>query len=91
MEPIQKNLDISLASFKLSSTETKPKVIMVVGVNGAGKTTTIGKLATKLKNQGAKVVVGACDTFRVGRCRPTAGSRDRAGVEMVRAKEAEVY
>ena len=87
MEPIQKNLDISLASFKLSSTETKPKVIMVVGVNGAGKTTTIGKLATKLKNQGAKVVVGACDTFRAAAVDQLQVWCDRAGVEMVRAKE----
>ncbi|MEG1498637.1 MAG: signal recognition particle-docking protein FtsY [Bacteroidales bacterium] len=42
----------------------KPYVIMVVGVNGVGKTTTIGKLAYKLKNSGAKVVLGAADTFR---------------------------
>ncbi|MEC8623444.1 MAG: signal recognition particle-docking protein FtsY, partial [Bdellovibrionota bacterium] len=87
MEPIQKNLDGSLASFKLSSAETKPKVIMVVGVNGAGKTTTIGKLATKLKNQGAKVVVGACDTFRAAAVDQLQVWCDRAGVEMVRAKE----
>ncbi len=41
-----------------------PYVIMVVGVNGAGKTTTIGKLAWQYKNAGAKVVLGAADTFR---------------------------
>ena len=87
MEPIQKNLDGSLASFELSSVENKPKVIMVVGVNGAGKTTTIGKLATKLKNQGANVVVGACDTFRAAAVDQLQVWCDRAGVEMVRAKE----
>jgi fused signal recognition particle receptor len=43
---------------------TKPYVIMVVGVNGVGKTTTIGKLAHKLKQTGSKVVLGAADTFR---------------------------
>ncbi|MDR2835675.1 MAG: signal recognition particle-docking protein FtsY [Bacteroidales bacterium] len=43
---------------------TKPYVIMVVGVNGVGKTTTIGKLAYKFKNAGKKVVIGAADTFR---------------------------
>ncbi|MXV52656.1 signal recognition particle-docking protein FtsY [Pedobacter sp. HMF7647] len=42
----------------------KPYVIMVVGVNGVGKTTTIGKLASKLKAAGNKVVLGAADTFR---------------------------
>lgn len=41
-----------------------PYVIMVVGVNGVGKTTTIGKLAYKFKQNGAKVVLGAADTFR---------------------------
>jgi len=43
---------------------TKPYVIMVVGVNGVGKTTTIGKLAHKFKNEGKKVMLGAADTFR---------------------------
>ena len=42
----------------------KPYVIMVVGVNGVGKTTTIGKLAYLFKQNGAKVVLGAADTFR---------------------------
>ncbi len=44
--------------------ETKPAVILVIGVNGVGKTTTIGKLTSKLKNEGKKVVLGAADTFR---------------------------
>lgn len=44
--------------------ETKPYVIMVVGVNGVGKTTTIGKLAHQFKKAGLKVVLGAADTFR---------------------------
>ena len=43
---------------------TKPYVLMVVGVNGVGKTTTIGKLAYQFKKQGYKVVLGAADTFR---------------------------
>ena len=63
------------------------KVIMVVGVNGAGKTTTIGKLATKLTRQGAKVVVGACDTFRAAAVDQLQVWCERAGAQMIRAKE----
>lgn len=63
------------------------KVIMIVGVNGAGKTTTIGKLATKLKAQGANVVVGACDTFRAAAVEQLEVWCKRAGVEMIRAEE----
>lgn len=44
--------------------ETKPYIIMVVGVNGVGKTTTIGKLANQFKLQGKRVLLGAGDTFR---------------------------
>jgi fused signal recognition particle receptor len=43
---------------------TRPYVILVVGVNGVGKTTTIGKLAYQFKNAGKKVILGAADTFR---------------------------
>ena len=42
----------------------KPLVVMVVGVNGVGKTTTIGKLASRYRSRGLKVVIGAADTFR---------------------------
>lgn len=44
--------------------DTKPYVMMVVGVNGVGKTTTIGKLASQFKKQGKSVILGAADTFR---------------------------
>ena len=44
--------------------ETKPSVILVVGVNGVGKTTSIAKLAAKFKSEGKKVLLGAADTFR---------------------------
>ena len=46
------------------SINNKPHVIMICGTNGNGKTTTIGKLAHKFKNEGKKVLVAACDTFR---------------------------
>ncbi len=41
-----------------------PFVMLIVGVNGVGKTTTIGKLASQLKSEGKKVIIGAADTFR---------------------------
>jgi len=48
----------------ISTKQTEPHVIAVVGVNGAGKTTTIGKLAYKFSSEGKKVMVAAGDTFR---------------------------
>lgn len=73
--------------FEFNSEDKKLKVIMIVGVNGAGKTTTIGKLATKLTGQGAKVVVGACDTFRAAAVDQLQVWCDRANATMIRAKE----
>ena len=62
----------------------KPYVIMVVGVNGVGKTTTIGKLASGLKEQGKKVVLGAADTFRAAAVDQLTIWAERAGVEIVK-------
>ncbi|PIK14086.1 signal recognition particle-docking protein FtsY [Halobacteriovorax sp. JY17] len=86
MSTVQKDVDTDLYNFD-ESNKGKTKVIMIVGVNGAGKTTTIGKLATKLTGQGAKVVVGACDTFRAAAVDQLEVWCKRAGAEMIRAKE----
>ncbi len=86
MDGIQKEVSKELYNFDPAN-KGETKVIMVVGVNGAGKTTTIGKLATKLTGQGAKVVVGACDTFRAAAVDQLEVWCERAGAQMVRAKE----
>lgn len=85
MQDTQARVNTELYDF--SKKEAGLKVIMIVGVNGAGKTTTIGKLATKLKAQGANVVVGACDTFRAAAVEQLEVWCKRAGVEMIRAAE----
>lgn len=67
--------------------DTKPSVIMVIGVNGAGKTTTIGKLAANLKSQGKKVIVAAADTFRAAAIDQLNVWTDRAGVDIIKHSE----
>jgi fused signal recognition particle receptor len=63
--------------------DTKPYVIMVVGVNGVGKTTTIGKLAHQLKTSGKNVVLGAADTFRAAAVDQLIIWGERVGVPVV--------
>ncbi len=67
--------------------ETKPSVVMVIGVNGAGKTTTIGKLAANLKRSGKRVIVAAADTFRAAAIDQLNVWTDRAGVDIVKHSE----
>ncbi len=86
LEPVQAHVSPEIYQYN-PETHKGTKVIMVVGVNGAGKTTTIGKLATKLTRQGAKVVVGACDTFRAAAVDQLQVWCERAGAQMIRAKE----
>ena len=67
--------------------ETKPSVILVIGVNGAGKTTSIGKISNKLRQDGKKVVVAAADTFRAAAIDQLAVWCDRSGVDLVKQSE----
>ena len=66
---------------------SKPHVMLVVGVNGVGKTTTIGKLANQLRLEGLTPVICAADTFRAAAVDQLQIWADRAGVDIVRAKE----
>ena len=67
--------------------DTTPAVILVIGVNGVGKTTTIGKLTSKLKNEGKKVVLGAADTFRAAAADQLEIWAERNDVPIVRLTE----
>ena len=63
-----------------------PRVLFVVGVNGTGKTTTIGKLANRLKKDGASVVLCAADTFRAAAIEQLEVWARRSGVEIIKQK-----
>ncbi len=67
--------------------DTKPSVLLVIGVNGAGKTTSIGKISKRLRLSGKKVVVAAADTFRAAAIDQLAVWCERAGVEMAKQSE----
>jgi fused signal recognition particle receptor len=64
----------------------KPFVLLILGVNGVGKTTTIGKLASKWKEEGKKVLLAAGDTFRAAATEQLEEWAKRAGVEIVKGK-----
>lgn len=66
---------------------TKPSVILVVGVNGVGKTTSIGKIANRLKKDGKKVVIAAADTFRAAAVEQLEIWANRAGCDLVKRNE----
>jgi fused signal recognition particle receptor len=67
--------------------DTKPSVVLVVGVNGVGKTTTIGKLAYRLQQRGKRVLLCAGDTFRAAAADQLEIWAKRAGCEIVRQNE----
>ena len=64
--------------------DTKPSVILVIGVNGVGKTTSIGKISKELKSEGKRVVVAAADTFRAAAAEQLTVWCERAGVDIVK-------
>lgn len=81
---IQEIFDATDNTLKL---ETKPAVILVVGVNGVGKTTSIGKIANRLKKDGKKVVVAAADTFRAAAVEQLEIWANRVGSDIVKREE----
>jgi fused signal recognition particle receptor len=64
----------------------RPRVVFVVGVNGTGKTTTIGKLAHRLRAEGASVLLCAGDTFRAAAVEQLAVWASRTGAQLIKQK-----
>ena len=83
-EQMQEILDSVDSELKL---ETKPSVILFVGVNGVGKTTSIGKIANNLRKEGKKVIVAAADTFRAAAVEQLEIWANRANVQLVKRPE----
>ena len=77
-------LQVGSSALKL---DTKPSVVLVIGVNGVGKTTTIGKIANQLRLQGKKVLLCAGDTFRAAAADQLEIWAERAHVDIIRQHE----
>ena len=84
VELLTRLLNVGSTDLKL---DTKPSVILMVGVNGVGKTTTIGKLANQLKGEGKKVLLCAGDTFRAAAAEQLGVWAERSGADIVRHEE----
>jgi fused signal recognition particle receptor len=77
---------IASSDAELKVAPVKPTVILVAGVNGSGKTTSIAKLAKRLKDDGNKVMVAACDTFRAAAVEQLTIWSQRIGCDIVKAQ-----
>ena len=77
---------LKVGSFELKL-DTRPSVILMVGVNGVGKTTTIGKLAARYTSEGKNVLLAAADTFRAAAAEQLTVWAERAGCGIVKHGE----
>ena len=83
-EEMQEILEVTDKDLHLN---TKPSIILVIGVNGVGKTTSIGKIANRIRKDGKKVVVAAADTFRAAAVEQLEIWAKRSGAEIVKREE----
>ena len=83
-EEMQEILEVTDKEMHLN---TKPSIILVIGVNGVGKTTSIGKIANRIRKDGKKVVVAAADTFRAAAVEQLEIWARRSGAEIVKREE----
>ena len=81
---LEKKLEVGDTSLDLSTT---PSVVLIIGVNGVGKTTSIGKLASRYKKQGKRVLLCAADTFRAAAADQLEIWSNRAHVDIIRQHE----
>ncbi len=75
------------ADRELAVAESGPTVVLVAGINGSGKTTSVAKLANHLKQQGKKVVLAACDTYRAAAVLQLTEWSQRCGVDIVKHEQ----
>lgn len=80
-------LEEMIGEYKPLKLDTKPSVILVIGVNGVGKTTSIAKIANYLKSEGKSVLLAAADTFRAAAIDQIGVWADRIGVDLIRHEE----
>ena len=83
-ELMKEILDKQDVSLKMDS---KPSVILVIGVNGVGKTTSIGKIANRLKKENKQIVLAAADTFRAAAVEQLEIWANRSGCDIVKKQE----
>ena len=83
-EVLREMLQVGSSALRL---DTRPSVVLVIGVNGVGKTTTIGKIANQLRQQGKKVLLCAGDTFRAAAADQLEVWAERAHVDIIRQHE----
>jgi len=89
LELLERNITEILAkddSPLFNSSDKPPVVWLIVGVNGVGKTTTIGKMATRFSDEGKKVIIAACDTFRAAAIEQITIWAERSKVDIVKAQ-----
>ena len=84
IDSIKEQMQVGETAYRF---EEETSVVLIIGVNGVGKTTTIGKLASKLKAQGKKVIMGAADTFRAAAGEQLTEWANRAGVDIIAQQE----
>jgi fused signal recognition particle receptor len=83
IEALFQSADQGELNFYDKKSNNLPFVMLIVGVNGVGKTTTIGKLASQLKKEGKKVIIGAADTFRAAAVDQIKMWGERSGVPVI--------
>lgn len=84
MDSLKEQMSVTDEAYEF---ENKKSVVLMIGVNGVGKTTAVGKLSSKLKSAGKKVIVAAADTFRAGAIEQLTEWAKRSGVEIIAHKE----